>query len=42
MHVKVKRETADATIVKIRVGVFGDKDKSIVIMQAIDNRLGVK
>jgi hypothetical protein len=42
VHIKVKREAPETTIVKIRVGVFGDKDKSIVIMEAIDSYLDVE
>jgi hypothetical protein len=42
VHIKVKREAPEVTIVKIRTGVFGDKKKSIVIMEAIDKYLSVE
>jgi hypothetical protein len=42
VHIKVKREASEITIVKIRVGVFGDKEKSVVIMEAIDKYLDVE
>jgi len=40
--IKVKNKGSKLTIVKIRVGTFGDKEASITIMEAIDSYLGVK
>lgn len=42
VHIKVKRESPESTFVKIRVGVFGDKDASTTIMEAIDKYLDVE
>lgn len=42
VRIKVKREAPEVTIVKIRTGVFGNKEKSIVIMEAIDKYLEVE
>jgi len=42
VHIKVKREAEETTIVKIRVGVFGNKKESIIIMEAIDKHLDVE
>jgi hypothetical protein len=30
------------TQVKIRVGIFGDEDASLIIKKAIDRKLGIK
>lgn len=42
VKIKVKNKGPKLTIVKIRVGLFGDKESSIAIMDAIDNYLGVE
>ncbi|UCC66589.1 MAG: DUF3568 family protein [Deltaproteobacteria bacterium] len=42
VKIKVKNKGPKLTIVKIRVGLFGDKESSIAIMDAIDAYLGVE
>lgn len=38
--VTVERKAPGVTVVGIRVGIFGDKDVSLMIKEAIDRRLG--
>ena len=40
VKIKVLNKAAGTTVVKIRVGTFGDKQASLLIKQAIDRRLG--
>jgi hypothetical protein len=42
VKIKVKRKGSKITLVKIRVGTFGNKESSISIMEAIDRYLGVE
>lgn len=40
--IKIKRRPSGMVRVGIRVGIFGNRDASIIIKKAIDKRLGVK
>lgn len=40
VRVKVENKGPKLTVVKIRVGLFGNKDASFMIKEAIDKRLG--
>jgi len=42
VQIKVKRESSESTIVRIRVGMFGDKGASTTIMEAMDKYLDVE
>lgn len=41
MKVDVINKASGATVVKIRVGIFGDKEASVLIKKAIDRHLGI-
>lgn len=41
VKVVVINKASGATVVKIRVGIFGDKEASMLIKKAIDRRLGI-
>lgn len=41
VKINVVNKAAGATIVKIRVGAFGDRETSVIIKKAIDRRLGI-
>ena len=40
--VKVINKASNVTVVKIRVGLFGNKNASLIIKEAIDRRLGLR